>query len=137
MSNKKKKEEDPIFGEVIFAYTRTQAIADGVLVDVTETAREAGFKHHTVVTQKLWADICEIPSKYSYESKEGRLWDVLWMGRMAAGRAALGQSELTYELTLHTRNLDHHYDQMIELMLHIGPGDQGEPVITIGYVEDF
>ena len=128
---------DELFGNVIYAYTRAQAIADGVLVDVTEPAKEAGFKHNTVVTQKLWADICKIPENYSYESKEGRLWDVLWMARCATGRAARGQTELLYELTLHTRNLDHHYDQVVELLLHVGPGDHGEPVITIGYQEDF
>ena len=30
--------------EVIYAYTRRDAIADGVLIDVTETAREAGIR---------------------------------------------------------------------------------------------
>lgn len=30
-----------VFGEVIHSYTRAQAIADGVLVDISETAREA------------------------------------------------------------------------------------------------
>lgn len=29
--------------ELISAYTRAEALADGLLVDVTETAREAGF----------------------------------------------------------------------------------------------
>ena len=32
------------FAPVISAYTRAQAIEDGILVDVSETAREAGFK---------------------------------------------------------------------------------------------
>ena len=36
----------PLFADadVIHAYTRSQAIEDGVLVDVTAAAREAGFK---------------------------------------------------------------------------------------------
>lgn len=33
-----------IFGETIHAYTRAQAIADGYLVDVSETSREAASK---------------------------------------------------------------------------------------------
>ena len=37
------KPENDIFGEVIFAYTRRQAIEDGVLVDVTKEAKEAGY----------------------------------------------------------------------------------------------
>ena len=36
--------QNPLFGPVIYAYTRAQAIEDGVLADVTETAKEAGFK---------------------------------------------------------------------------------------------
>jgi len=32
------------FGEVIYSYTRAQAVADGVQVEVTKTAQEAGIK---------------------------------------------------------------------------------------------
>lgn len=32
-----------VFGEVISTYTREQALEDGVLIDVTEQAKEAGF----------------------------------------------------------------------------------------------
>ena len=42
----KTADSNAIFGEpiaFIHVYTRAQAIADGVLVDVTETAREAGL----------------------------------------------------------------------------------------------
>ena len=44
MSNFKSTKTDrseSLFGEVIFSYTRAQAIADRVLVDVTPTALEA------------------------------------------------------------------------------------------------
>ena len=46
MSNFKSTKTDgseSLFGEVIFSYTRAQAIADRVLIDVTPTAVEAGF----------------------------------------------------------------------------------------------
>ena len=33
-----------LFGEVIFSYTHAQAIEDGVLIDLTPTAIEAGFR---------------------------------------------------------------------------------------------
>jgi uncharacterized protein DUF6573 len=135
---RKKQKPDPIFGEIIYSYTRAQAIEDGVLVDVTQMAREAGLLHHTVVTQALWSDIKEIPKNFSYESETGRLWDVLWMARMAAGRSEnLEKSRIKYQLVLHTRNVDPAYEQLIELVMDCGPGDQAEPVITIGYQEDF
>ena len=49
------------FGEVIFGYTRRQAIDDGVLVDVTEMAREAGFSWPFAMTAEVWALIEAIP----------------------------------------------------------------------------
>ncbi|MFZ1074602.1 MAG: hypothetical protein WAO21_14335 [Verrucomicrobiia bacterium] len=36
------------FGEVIYSYTRKQAIADGFQVEVTETAKEAGIRLQSV-----------------------------------------------------------------------------------------
>jgi hypothetical protein len=139
MNNKKKKQEpDPIFGEVIYSYTRAQAIEDGVLVDVTDMAKEAGFTCNTAVTQKLWVDINRIPEKFSYESVDGRLWDVLWMARMTAGaKDNRGKSRIKYQLVMHTRNLEPFHDQLMDMVLDVGPGDQGEIVVTIGYQEDF
>jgi type I site-specific restriction endonuclease len=32
------------FGEVVYAYTRAQAVADGEQVEVTKTAQEAGIR---------------------------------------------------------------------------------------------
>jgi hypothetical protein len=137
MNNKKKKQEpDPIFGEVIYSYTRAHAIEDGVLVDVTDMAKEAGFTCNTVVTQKLWADINSIPEKFSHESVDGRLWDVLWMARMTArAKDNRGKSRIKYQLVMH--NLEPFHDQLMDLVLDVGPGDQGEIVVTIGYQEDF
>ncbi len=45
-----------IFGPVVSSYTRTQAIEDGVLVDVSEMAQEAGFKHPVALTRAVWED---------------------------------------------------------------------------------
>ena len=39
--------------EVISCYTRKQAIEDGVLVDVSQTARECGFRHPVAVTARV------------------------------------------------------------------------------------
>ena len=39
---------------VIHSYTRKQAIADGVLVDVTDQAKFSGFKIPVAVTQTVW-----------------------------------------------------------------------------------
>jgi len=40
-----------LFGEVIHAYTRADAIADGAIVDVSAAAREAGIRHPVALTR--------------------------------------------------------------------------------------
>ena len=51
------------FAPVIFAYTRAQAIDDGILVDVSETAREAGFKIPVAVTRTVWNRLIALPER--------------------------------------------------------------------------
>jgi hypothetical protein len=112
--------------DLIFAYSRAQAIADGELIDVTATAREAGFVIPVAVTRALWADIVAIPARWQgIQDVDGRLWDVLWMGRAAAIGAG-STSELVYTLLMHVGEAAHYQVKMI-----IGPGDAGEPVITL------
>ena len=77
------------FGPVLFAYTRAQAIEDGVLVDVTETAREAGFKIPVALSRSVWERLVALPEGYrGFQSESGRLWDVLWMARHYTLRAS-------------------------------------------------
>lgn len=40
--------------EVTCTYSRAQALEDGVLVDVSETAREAGIKLPVALTATVW-----------------------------------------------------------------------------------
>jgi hypothetical protein len=44
-----------LFGVRIAVYSRQQAIEDGVLADVTETAREVGFRIPVTFTAAVWA----------------------------------------------------------------------------------
>lgn len=122
--------DDPrdFWDEPIHTYTRAEAIADGVLVDVTDTAREAGFAVPVALTAGVWADVHDIPdSKRGIQDPDGRLWDLLCMGRLAAGRpSALDRSEVLYRLYM-----DLGRKRLYLAKLHVGPGDAGEPVVTI------
>jgi hypothetical protein len=116
------------WGEPIHTYTRAEALADGVLVDVTETAREAGFAVPVALTVGIWSDVRDIPaSKRGYQDTGGRLWDLLHMGRLTASRAdALDRDEILYRL-----HMDLGRKRLYVAKLHIGPGDAGEPAVTI------
>jgi hypothetical protein len=123
---------DNPFGEVIFSYSRQQAIEDGVLVEVGELAREAGFKFPTVVTQALEATLRDIPEG-SGQDYTGRLWDVLFLAHVTA-RQAPATDRVGFEVIISTPG---DAGSLHKLLLHIGPGDTPEPVLTIGYPSDF
>ena len=128
------------FGPVIFAYTRAQAIADGVLVDVTETAREAGFKIPVAVTRTVWDRIVALPDGYrGVQDESGRLWDVLWMAHVYA-RQARDRDRFTMAVLVRDVRQDLHDSDAAPRqhspIVAIGPGDAGEPVITIMFPED-
>ena len=116
--------------EVIYAYTRTQALEDGVLVDVSEMAKEAGIKFPVALTAAVYGKYVEVPDGIKGQDESGRLWDILWMLRCAAG----GCQGYTLQFQLYVRNhnqerLDHR--DLVTVKAVCGPGDQGEPVITI------
>lgn len=119
---------------VIHRYTRAQAIADGVLVDVTEQARETGFKFPVALTRAVWEDCvawsdADTNRKAYPQSESGRLWDVLWMARLAAMRAR--GPETLYKIVRVPRDGRAIEVTEVQLKIHIGPGDTPDPVITI------
>src|SRR5690606_11899895 len=86
--------------DVIYSYSRAQAIADGVLIDITEIAREAGFKVPVAITRAAWADCVEWSEatqqrKRTVQDESGRLWDVVYMANFEARRNA-GHSRVTF-----------------------------------------
>jgi len=119
--------------DLIYSYTRAQAIADGVLVDVTETAKEAGILFPVAVTAGLYNQyiVPDEASKLHCQSSEGRLWDTLWLFRYAA--AGFSGDRLFYEVlyVMEGRKMN-----KVKLKALCGPGDNGEPVITIMLPEE-
>jgi len=67
------------WGEPISRYTRAQALADGVLVDATATAKECGFKWPVALTAAAWAACVTVPPGVVLQDEQGRLRDVLVM----------------------------------------------------------
>jgi len=113
--------------EVISTYTRTQAIEDGVLIDVTDAAKCAGIKYPVAVTQNLWSSWIETPEELKgLQDTSGRLWDVLWMFSIAARKAT--DDRLTFSVLFQTKERKM---EKVQLNAVCGPGDNGEPVITI------
>ena len=96
MENKAETVED-FFGPVICSYTRADALSDGMLVDVSEMAQEAGFKIPVAVTTSVWEECIYWPEDEANgygQSTDGRLWDVLFMAHCEIAQARGNEQDL-------------------------------------------
>src|SRR4051812_6506497 len=98
-------------GFLIHCHSRAQMLADAELVDVSEVARLAGFIVPVALTRAAWAECVEwvdeaAQAKSPGQSEAGRLWDVLWMARVAAatGRSTRRRFLLKREPQDHERS---------------------------------
>ena len=131
MKNENPFEDAP----VIYSYTRAQAIEDGVLVDLTDWAKETGFKIPLACTSAVWSGYIE-PPKGTMEcgqSERGRAHDVLWMLYLAIRRAARGEDRLLFKVIFLQAP---HRHETVKLKAICSPGDRGEPVLTIMLPEE-
>lgn len=114
--------------EIIYSYSRAQAIEDGVLIDVSEVAKEAGIRYPVAVTEAVWNEYI-LPDPRSREfgqGEEGRLWDTLFMFRNAARNSE--RDTLYFKLFFIMKARQR---RLITLKALCGPGDRGEACITI------
>ncbi len=113
----------------IHVYTRREAIADGVLVDVTDAATEAGFRCPFAVTAALHARYVAVPAGVSGQDEAGRLWDLLTVLRHTILRNPLSQDELRYRLYVVTRpGTD---PELVEVKAVCGPDEDGRLCVTL------
>ena len=120
--------------EIIFAYTRADALNDGVLVELPDKlVNDAGIKVKVAVTRTVWDDYLapdyleDLPG----QSMEGRTWDLLWMFGCAARRSR-HTSTIRFRVLFATlKESGSITTDDVLLKAVCGPGDHGEPVITI------
>jgi hypothetical protein len=125
-------EEHPMFEnfDLIHRYTRADAIRDGVLIDVTAVAREAGIRFPVALTRAAWERCVTVPPGVMCQDEGGRLWDVLTMLRFAASGGNCGASALRFGVHVRNDNSER-TPPLVTLKAVCGPGDSGEPVLTI------
>src|ERR1035441_7433561 len=112
------------FGPVIYSYTRAQAVADGVQVEVTKTAQEAGIRFPVFLTRAVYDAYVAVPPGVAGQDEAGRLWDVVWMTRFAILRSRPGCDRLP--VSLYVRN-DNRAPKLIKLIATCGPLDIDDP----------
>jgi hypothetical protein len=127
--------------EVIHTYSRKQAIADGVLVDMTqakfgELLREAGCIQHAAMTSAAFDRVISLGQQTSIgQDAFDRWWNVLVVMKNAI-LDALHNSPMSMgvERVPFTVRIRQGAQQgIVKLYVHCGPGDEAEPlpVLTI------
>lgn len=117
--------ESTLDDQIISSYGREQALADGVLIDVSYMARQAGIRYPVAVTSNLYE------SYINHGDKEGRLWDILWLFRLRAVHRET--DELSFNVAFDADGKT----KLVKLWATCSPGDLLEPVITIMLPEDY
>jgi hypothetical protein len=121
--------------DIVFRYTRRQAMRDGVLIDCTnadfgDLCDRLGIRVNVAMTSGAWAETIggldePLPPG---QSIEGRLWDVLYAWRYAIALQGSDTDRIYFKVSVKSGERER---KNVDLWSLIGPGDEGEPVITI------
>jgi hypothetical protein len=60
--------------DLIHLYTRADAIRDGVLIDVSRVAREAGIRYPMALTAPGWAKCVTVPAAWPAKMRRAGCW---------------------------------------------------------------
>ena len=108
--------------DLICSYTRAEALADGVLVDVSERAKRAGIRYPTACTAGVWSLIDCLPASET-DTLAGIVRDVRAEEVLRVMLAAIRQARGTARVVFAALGAN--------LWAQCGPGDTDAPVITI------
>lgn len=119
-----------IFGDVIYSYTRAQALEDGVLVDLMQDKMLEVCKQHykwpIACTAAVWAIVeAAVNNKRCHNDYAGVVHDMLWMSRTL--RRKVDESTVIFRVKIVGAGAKQLYD----FKMVCGPGDDAEPVLTI------
>ena len=111
-----------VFGEMIYSYSRHQAIEDGVLADLShlESVRHH-WKYPFACTLAVWG-VIEEALQIEGQDVNGIMHDVGVLAKIALRTTREVQQVLFIAIIGRTKH---------RLKLHVGPGDRGEPVLTL------
>jgi hypothetical protein len=122
--------------------TRTEAVRDGMLIDISEVAGEAGLIYPVALTWAVWEDCVawsdhDNARKGTEQDESGRLWDVVTVLAHAARRAAPDAQQVAVVLIRTPREGRGRAPYKVTLTAIVGLGDDGEPVITVLHPDEY
>ena len=115
---------------IIYAYTRKQAVEDGEQVDVSTTAAEAGIRFPVFLTRRVFDAYVAVPPNVTGQDEAGRLWDIVSMFRFAIKGSRDAGDRIAYSLYVRS---DNRRPRLVKLVAVCGAHDMDapEPAITV------
>ena len=129
MNNTNNNNADSPQWDVVYTYTRSQAIADGFQIEVTKTAQEAGIRFPVFITRTVFDTCVAVPPGVTGQDESGRLWDIVWMLRFAILRSRPGIDRIP--VALYVRQSDYQRPQLVKLIATCGALDIDDPQPSI------
>ena len=125
MCEEKKQESFWEGAEVIYSYTRAQAIEDGVLVDLTGLypGDTRLYKYPVACTSAVWG-LIERACQKTGENPGVYVWDLCFMSINCKVRE-IDHSTVLFKVGIPIGGKEH------TLKIACGPGDDGKPVMTV------
>jgi len=123
--------------QLICCYTRQKALDDGVLVDVSDFVSDFGFIVPVAVTATLFNGYI-LPSAKLVEAgqtSESRMIDLLVILLLKI-IARPHTDRITFNVSFDMDAGEGSESRLVQIIAAIGPGDAGEPVLTIMLPED-
>ena len=112
-----------LFGEALFSYSRAQAIADGVLVDLSRFPEISQvWRHHLACTDTVW-NLVQAAIRDEGKDLPGILWDISHMAMASARVKGASSDRVGFRVIIGRKTH--------ALKLVVGPGDTPEPVLTL------
>ncbi|MFT3784179.1 MAG: hypothetical protein QM790_19395 [Nibricoccus sp.] len=111
-----------VFGDMLYSYSRKQAIEDGVLVDLSHVdSIKQHYKYPFACTATVWS-IIESALEQPGQDISGICHDICTMSKLAL-KGSDDTEQVLFEVIIAGRTH--------ALKLHCGPGDTPAPVLTL------
>ncbi len=118
-----------LFGSIVHSYTRADAIADGVLVDLTAAYPEECrlYRYPVACTAAVWSLVDQaVTNRRHFNDEAGVVWDILYMPQKGIIARPDAQTVLFQVVITGSGKKKIHTMKAV-----CGPGDNLEPVISI------
>ncbi len=125
---------------LISSYSRADALADGVLIDLSTIGRDAGLRFPVAITRAAWEAWIgwtdDDTKRQTYQDEPGRAWDVVHMlavklRAVTRSRPNDTNSRVEFQFFAVPRGGRGTRPRLTTLKCICGPGDDAEPVLTI------